>query len=164
MTEGVQTVRLRYTESMLRRAVRVFVWRSVMRRWWLWLLAVGLLAFSAAADLADGPSFVGGVAVAGLFFLAVFVFAIWRAHFRNTVGRFRKLDPPEAEFTFGPDALGVRSAQGTSTVPWSRFVQVWTLPDCWLLFLAPSQFMTLPTAGLSPETLAMLRAKLPLPS
>lgn len=155
--------RVRYTEPMVRRAVRVFVWRSLARRGALWGLALGLLGATAALSFGLSRSFGGGLAAAGLLMAACFVATVWRAHFANTVGRFRALRPPEADITVLPSALAIRSSEGAVTVPWTRFTAVWTLPDCWMLFLAPNQFLTLPTADLPPDLVAALRTHLPRP-
>ncbi len=149
--QDVHVATVQYTEPMLRRAVRAFVWRRLLARGWLWSAAIGLLLASAVLGWAGGPGFGTGAAVAGLVFLLAVVAAIWRAHFLNTVGRFRALDPPSARVAFGERELTVTSNLGSSTIPWSRFEEVWERDDAWLLFLAPSQFMTLPVADL-PET------------
>ena len=148
---------------MVRRAVRTYVWRSMGRRGWLWGLALGLLGLATVLSLWLGQPFGAGFGVAGILMVLAFVAAVWRAHFVNTVGRFRALDPPEADVTVLPDALAIRSSQGAVTLPWGRFTAVWPLPDCWMLFLAPNQFMTLPTAELPPGMLAALRERLPPP-
>ncbi len=155
------TVELRYAEPVLRRAVRVFVWRRLLRRGWLWLAAVGLLLVSVVLGWWTGPSFAAGLALASLVFLAVFVAAVWRAHFANTIGRFRAMDLPTARFKFDAAAMTVSSNLGASTLPWSSFTAVWEIDGAWMLFLAPNQFMTLPTAGLCDEAQAFLRTRLP---
>ena len=43
------TYKVVYTELMVRRAVRLFVWRGAMgRRGWLWLTALALIGISLA--------------------------------------------------------------------------------------------------------------------
>ena len=123
----------------------------MLARRWLWLATIGLLLTSAVLGWASGRRFGAGAAVAGLTFLLAFVATIWRAHFVNTVGRFRSMDPPSARVVFGDHNLTVASNLGISTVPWSSFKELWDLDDAWLLFLTPNQFMSLPMAGL-PET------------
>lgn len=152
-------VRVRYTEPLLRRAVRLFVRRRLLRRPWLWLCAA-LLAAGVAFDLDEGPSFVAGVCAAGLIFLGASVAAVWRAHLINTVGRFRTMDPPEADVAFGGAGMTVVSNLGSATLPWSRFVEVWERPGFWMLFLASNQFVTLPLDALTPEVLDFVRSKL----
>ena len=148
-------------EPMLRGAVRTYIRRRVLRRGWLWLAAAGLLLASLAAGWTGGAPFIAGLAVAALAFLALFVAALWRAHLANTLGRFRAMDPPTAEAVFGPDGMTVSSNLGSSTMPWSSFVEVWELEDAWLLFPAPNHFVTLPASALSPEVRVFLRSRLP---
>ena len=155
------TVELRYTETMLRTAVRAFVWRRLVRRGWLWLATCALLLASLSLGWWTGPGFAAGVALAGLVSLFAFVAAVWYAHFTNTVGRFRAMDPPTARFSFGDADMTVASNLGTVTLPWSSVMARWNIEGAWVLFLAPSQFVTLPTAGLSREAQAFLHTKLP---
>ena len=158
--QGRYVVELRYTEPVLRRAVRVFVSRRVLRRGWLWV-AAGLLLTSLVLDWLTGPSFAAGWALASLVFLVALVAAVWRAHYTNTVGRYRAMDPPTARFTFDAAAMTVASSLGESTLPWSSFTAVWDIDGAWMLFLAPNQFMTLPTTDLCAEAQAFLRTRLP---
>ena len=159
MTE--HTARVRYTEPMLRRAVRTFMWRRVCRRPWLLGAALVLVAIGLGLGTMAGPDFYTGVTLAAVLFFGIAVAAVWRAHLHNTVGRFRALDPPEADMVFRETDLVVTSSEGSATIPWSRVKEVWALPDCWLLFMAESQFMTLPLATLCPETRRFVASKLP---
>lgn len=120
-----------------------------------------MLLASLALGEWTGPSFATGLALASLVFLAALVGAVWRAHFVNTVGRYRAMDPPTARLTFGAATMTVASNLGSSTLPWSSIVAVWQIDGAWMLFLAPNQFMTLPTTGLSEEAKAFLGSKLP---
>lgn len=144
---------------MPRRAVRLFVRRRLLRRPWLCLCAV-LLAAGVALDLDEGPSFVTGVCASGLIFLGASVAAVWRAHLADTLGRFRAMDPPEADVAFGDAATTVASNLGSATLPWSRFVEVWERPGFWMLFLASNQFITSPLDALTPEVLDFVPSKL----
>lgn len=157
--QDAHVVIVQYNEPMLKRAVRAFVTRRMLARRWLWLATIGLLLTSAVLGWVSGPDFGTGAAVAGLAFLLALVAAIWRAHFVNTVGRFRSMDPPSARVIFGDHDLTVASNLGSSTIPWSSFEELWELDDMWLLFLAPNQFMTLPMAGLSETVRNHIRAR-----
>ncbi len=85
---------------------------------------------------------------------------IWRAHFTNTVGSFRRLDPPESDWTITDESLTVESNQGLATLRWSRFTGWWELPGFWMLFLGPAQFMTMPTSVMTGEQLAFIRSRI----
>jgi hypothetical protein len=158
---GEYHARVIYTEPILRQAVRAFIWRRVIRRrWWLWLGAVTLVIFGLARGWSAEPSLIDGIAVAALISAPLFLIAVWRAHFRNTVGGFRKMTSPEVAITFRDADVTVVSALGTAVLPWSRFVEVWRLPKFWMLFLEPNQFITLPLDTLPPEILNFIRSKL----
>ncbi len=159
---GEYRAHVRYTEPMLRRAVRTFVWRaSIRRRWWLWLIVIMLAAYTVGPGWDPKLPLLNGILLAAVLLLPLVTLVVWRAHFANTVGAFRRLNPPEAEFTFREQDMSIVSSQGTLTMPWSRIVEVWELPGFWMLFTATNQFFTLPTGSLSEETLAFVRSKLP---
>jgi hypothetical protein len=154
--------RLRYSEPMLRKAVRTFVWRaSILRRWWQWLIAILLGAYVLGPGWDARFPVLNSVFLAGVLALPLLSLVVWRAHFVNTVGIFRRMNPPEADFTFREQDMTVVSSLGTVTLPWSRFVDVWELPGFWMMFAAANQFVTLPTGQLSEETLHFLRSRLP---
>ena len=148
-------VTLRYSESMVRRAVCVFMWRRLRAS----LAMYGLLLIGVAASWGMG-SFVRGVGVAALFCLLLFFVRIWCAHWQNTVGKFRALDPPQADFTFREADLSVVSSLGSSTMPWASFAEVWEQPGFWMLFIASNAFITLPLDGMTPENVDFVRVRL----
>ena len=154
-------VELRYTEPVLRRAVRVFVSRRLLRRGWLWLAAAGLLLTSLVLGWWTGPSFAAGWGLASLVFLAAFVAAVWRAHSTNTVGRYRVMDPRTARFTFDAAAMTVASTSGRARCPGRASPPFGRSTVHGVLFLAPNHYMTLPTADLCAEAKAFLRTMLP---
>jgi uncharacterized protein (DUF58 family) len=157
------TYKVVYTELMVRRAVGLFVWRSAMRRrGWLGLTALALIGISLALGWWNGaPSWVFGVNIAAIAIVPLLFLVLWRAHFVNTVGRFRSMASPSAEVIFRDQDITISSDLGSATLPWTRFIDVWETPEFWMMFLAPNQFITLPVANLSEEALAFLRARLP---
>lgn len=153
------SARLCYTEPMLRRAVRIFVIRRAMASR-LSILTVGMVIAGLVLGLEGSTDLQLGFALAGLLFVAAFVAAVWRAHVANTIGRFRAMDPPEADMVATDRDITFISTLGSATLPWTRFTEVWELEDCWMLFTAPSQFSTLPLATLDREARDFLRARL----
>ena len=161
---GFTTV-LTYTEPMLRRAVRTYMVRRVLRGR-LVVLGAAIVAIEALAllVLSARADFLLGILVATVLFLGGFVAAVWRAHAANTLGRFRAMPRPQATLTVTDEAFTVSSGLGAATIPWSGFTEVWVLPECWMLFLGPASFNTVPLAGLDAAQRAMLARKLPPPS
>lgn len=49
---------------------------------------------------------------------------------------------------------------GEAKIPWNQFTGVRKYPDMWLIYLGPNQSITLPLAGVSPEFLAFLEARI----
>jgi hypothetical protein len=155
-------VRIRYSEAMLRQAVRLYVWRSVVRpHGWLWLCAVLLLVVSFIAGLNSESPALSGIGVAAVIVIFVFFVAIWRAHFVRTVGTFRAMTSPEADVVLRDADITITSTLGSVTLPWRRVIKVWEATGFWMLFLAPNQFITLPLDSLSPDLLRFVRSKLP---
>ena len=153
--------RLRYSEPLLREAVRHFVFRSIRRG--LGLRFVVVLALVAAATVylivhGDRSWFVGVIgslfAFVGLFFAIIYV-----AHFRNTVGRFRQMRVPEATLSCSEDQFTLKSELGSATMPWSSITEVWRHPHFWLIIFSPSQFSTLPLDCLDDEARAFITRK-----
>jgi hypothetical protein len=152
---------VRYSEPVLRRAVRTFMMRRLIKGLGplglaaLALLLMGEVALIAAGDRSWSIGLFGGV----LLFVVLWIAAVWQAHLRNTIGALRRMRAPEASFTLHETDLTIRSDRGAATIPWSAIEEVWELPRCWLFFTAPNQFFTLPTDGLSQEMLAFIRSK-----
>ncbi len=61
-------VRVRYTEPMVRKAVRVFVFRAIRRSAWLWAIAGTLLVSGMVFAQQLGPGFGTGFAVSAVLF------------------------------------------------------------------------------------------------
>lgn len=155
-------VRVRYTEPMLRRAVRTFMWRRIIRRSaWLFEYPLALALLGAAVFFGGYPGFFGGVWICAALVPPMFVAVIWRAHSANTLGRFRATRPPEADFTFRDADVTIRSPVGSAVLPWSAFTEVWELDGFWMVFTARSQFNTWPLEALSAEDRSFVRARLP---
>ena len=128
-------VTLRYTEPLLREAVHVFVVRALFRQLgWLFLVAVALV---------------------------IFIAAVYVAHYRNTIGRFRQMRCPEATMLYDEDGLTFASELGSTTIPWSGIKERWCYPRFWLLLFSPAQFTTLPLGCLDEQCRAFIARKVP---
>ena len=151
---------------MLRRAVRLFLWRGAIRpRGLLWLVAIALMGIALIGDWSTESSLVDTVLrsllIAGIALVPVIFVLVWRAHFLNTIGTFRSMASPTAEFVFRDQDMSISSELGSTTLPWVRFIDVWETPEFWMMFVARNQFITLPVANLSEEALSFLRSRLP---
>ena len=157
----MKEIRLHYSEALLRAAVRSFVWHAVVRQLGLkFLLAIGVVIATMAYLLSsnDHGWFIG-FALAVILFVGVFITAIYVAHFRNTVGRFRQMRTPEATLSGDEKQFTLSSELGSATMPWSAITEVWRYPRFWLLLFSRSQFVTLPTDDLDEEARAFITRK-----
>jgi hypothetical protein len=156
------TFRVRYDEAMLRAAVRAYVLHGLGGKALVLMLAVaGVLYCSYLIGFGRDRWFAGFVTV--LFTCSLlFVAFVWLAHLRNTLHKFRHLTTPESTFTLTDDSLSVLIDNGAAaTLPWAYFQEILVCKDCWLLLLAPNDFMTLPTRGVSDEALNLIRSRIP---
>src|SRR4051812_14075491 len=95
--------KLRFTEPLLREAVRAFVFRAVLRQLGISFFVTVALLIAILAWLISqhDRGWMVGFLIATLLFSGAFLAAVYVAHHRNTIGRFRQMQVPEA--TFGYD-------------------------------------------------------------
>jgi hypothetical protein len=154
-------VDVRYTEAMVREAVRAFYWRT-LQQWFGWsgalafLLTLAALGFVFAAG--DRSWFVGLVGACLLFVLTIIALG-YGAHYRSTTGRFRRMRNPQARFVFSESDLSMISELGSATVPWSSVREAWMFPTFWLILLSRSSFVTLPIETVGEDVRALIRRK-----
>lgn len=146
--------RLRYSEPLLREAVRFFVLRILFRQLGvMFFVAVGSLIFALAWLMYHHDrGWTVGFLVATIVFIGAFIAMVYVAHYRNTIGRFRQMSTPEATVCCDEQGICFASELGSATVPWSAITEVWRHDRFWLLLFSPSQFVTLPLDCLDEST------------
>jgi YcxB-like protein len=154
-------IKLRYSEPLLREAVRAFVFRTIIRGFGLrFFVACAMVGCCIAYLLAHGDrSWVVGALASTLLFVGVFFLIIYRAHYCNTVGRYRQMRVPEASLAYTEEQFTLTSEMGSATLPWSAITEVWRYPRFWLILFSRSQFSTLPIDCLDAETRAFITRK-----
>lgn len=154
--------RLTYTEPMVRDAVWTYVRRRLIGETRASWVVAALLAILLAGMVVNGDrSWLVGALAAAVAAPFLLVAVGWRAHFANTVGRFRSMREPVAEVRMSEDGLSFASELGTSDLKWPGFTEAWERPGYWMLFTGRNQFNVLPTGTIPPERLAWLRGKIP---
>ena len=141
---------LNYTERLVEKAVRLFWLRTVG---YGELVAVVVMTAVLAWRLIEGDRswFVGVLAT--LVFLSIAIpLAIYFGHYRNSLGEFREMKQPIAEFVVDEDAFTLSSDLGATTLKWCAVTEVWRFESLWLLLFSKSQFVTIPLDGL-PESM-----------
>ena len=148
---------LRYSEGLLRRAVRAFWWRS---SGWRSVVTFTLGCAFVAALIAKGDrSWLVGMMGAMLGCLVLVWTSVYVTHDRASLGRFRRMRVPEVRLELGEERFRVTSDLGVSELGWDAFVGVRQYPEFWLLYLSRAQFITLPAADLPDEARDLILAK-----
>lgn len=156
-------VEVTYTDEIVRDAVRTFVWRrGIVGQKGLWAAEVVLIALLIWLPLRGEQGWLFGVVSVIAILPPCLTIAMWVAHHRNTVGKFRRMTSRRADFMFLDEGLEVASELGSARIPWSGVTEIWERPAYWMIFTAPNQFMTLPLRTLSADDRDFLRSKVPI--
>ena len=114
-----------YTEAIVRDAVRTYVWqRVIVHQKGLWiaeLVVAALLAWLLLIGEQGWAVIAVGIAVLAAPCLIVMV---WWAHHQNTVGKFRRMPTPTAQFSISGEGLEVKSHLGAAQMPWSSISEI----------------------------------------
>lgn len=139
-------------------ALRRFLWR---RLGWSGVLVTLFAAVYVGWDVAQGGpgplSSVLGSVVVLLYALLFMARGVRRKQARQLL---EQLGDEPVRYTCGEDALRVHSRLGGSSVRWEAFRELDEGPDVCLLFVDPTQYLTLPTDQIPPEALEKLREHL----
>ncbi|PKN46011.1 MAG: hypothetical protein CVU59_07320 [Deltaproteobacteria bacterium HGW-Deltaproteobacteria-17] len=131
-----------YEETIVLKAVRRYWLRSLGVGYWLALLVV---IASLGALLVQGT---GGWVMVTLFsttMLALcFAALFFLVHYRSSMGRFRRMDPPEARFVVDDETFAFSSSMGEAKLKWSVIRELWKFDDLWLILYAQGGFNVLP--------------------
>ena len=92
-------------------------------------------------------------------FVSMFLVMIYVVHYRNSIGRFRRMRTPQATFSYDEEQFTLASELGSATMPWSAISEIWCFSRFWLLLFSPVQFVTLPLDDLDEETQAFIYRK-----
>jgi len=142
MTAMQHRATLRYTEHLVVQAVRAF-WRKTVGG--SLLVAVALMIAFLVWRLLDGDrSWIVGVTAVVILLGIVMPVMVYVVHYRNSMGKFREMSRPIAEFVADEDAFTLSSDRGTTSLKWNAVKEVWRFESLWLLLFSKAQFVTLP--------------------
>lgn len=134
-----------YSEDIVRDAVRTFVWRrGIASQKGLWAAEAVMIALLIWLLWSGERGWLVGAFGVVIVLPPGLIIAMWVAHHRNTVGKFRSMPTRRADFVFLNEGFEVASELGASKIPWSTITEIWERPDYGMLFTAPNQFVTLP--------------------
>src|SRR6266542_1508692 len=150
-------ITVRYTEAILRRAARRFLWRFMGREALLppalFLLAL-LLWF--VFDVREWYVVVLG---GGCLMLTAMVLLAGALYTNRAVKRFRLMIDPIVVWVVSEENLSSVSELGTIEVKWKAVSGLWRFPEVWLLFFGSTGYSTLPADSLDPELRTFLESK-----
>ena len=135
-------------------------WRRVTG--WRFFVPIAMIFASFIYSVSSGDrSWWVDVSGSMLCLAVIFAVAFYLVHYRGAIARFRRMQSPQATFEAGEDRFRLTSDVGSSELSWRTITEIWQFPEFWLLFVSPSQFITLPLADLDNEAreLILNRAK-----
>ncbi|MBN9221304.1 MAG: YcxB family protein [Mesorhizobium sp.] len=157
---GGRLVEVTYTEEIVRDAVRTYVWRQgVANQKGLWIAEALMIALVIGMLWQGERGWVVGAFGVFIFLPPALIIAIWVAHYRNTVGKYRSMPSRRADFTFFDDGVQVESELGSARIPWAMFIKIWERPNYWMLITSPNQYVTLPLDTMSASDRDFVRSK-----
>lgn len=150
-------IELRYSEETVRNAVKEFYKRTVGVS--LPIVLGLMLIFFGYLLWTGNTSWITGVVGSALAMALVFMIALYVAHYRNSMQRFRAMKNPMAFLELHDDSLTIKADSGSNEIPSTAITEVWTYDDFWLVFLSRAQFFTIPMSELGSDAQTTIRTK-----
>lgn len=150
-------LKLRYSEALVRRAIRAYWARHVGL--FFPAVALALTAYVAYRFTTGDRSWVVGAMATTVVLSFVMMAATYIVHLRRSLERLRRMGAPEATLELGEERFRITSGSGASEIEWSLIRQVWRSEDVWILFFSASEFMLLPTAQLPADAREFILTK-----
>ncbi len=153
----MQPIIIHYTEALVRRTVLRYWFRSTG---WFYIVAIALTTWWFIQGLWDGDrswsvGVSGTVAMVGI----LFALMLYIVHFRRSISKFRRLEKPEGLLELAADKMSLTADTGLVNLRWDSITEIQRYPEAWLVFLAPGQFVTLPTADLTNDARSFILDK-----
>jgi hypothetical protein len=150
-------ITVRYTEAILRRAARRFLWRFMGRE--ALLPPAGFLLALLLWFVLDVREWYVVVLGGGCLMLSALVLLAGALSLNRAVKRFRTMKGTAVVWRFDEDGLTSESELGRSEGKWQAASALWRFPEVWLLFFGSASYSTLPADSLAPELRAFLETK-----
>jgi YcxB-like protein len=151
------TFKLRYPDSLVRRAARTRWWTSIGPSYPLTLL-VGALFVGYALWTGDHSWYVG--MLGSLIVLGIVVMiATYAVALRRSISALRRMGRREATLEVDEDRFRIKSDTVAREVVWSLIQKIWCFETFWLLFFSRSESMILPLEDLPNEFQDFVKAK-----
>jgi riboflavin transporter FmnP len=122
--------------------VRAF-WRKMIGSGLMFAIAL-MISFLVWLLVDGNRSWVVGLTAAVILLGIAMPVAVYVVHYRNSMGKFREMSLPVAEFVADDDTFTLSSDRGTTSLKWNSVSEVWRFESLWLLLFSKAQFVTLP--------------------
>lgn len=150
----MEPITIRYSEALVRRAVRAFWLRAFAGRACLAFAVMAIMVFALNMSTSDSWSVPAMGAL--MLFVLVFTATTYVVYLRSSLDRFRRMNRPEATLELHAHTFKIASDVGSLETRWDVITQVWRFPDFWLLFFDRGAFFTLPLADVDPAVQAFI--------
>ncbi|MGI9479891.1 MAG: YcxB family protein [Hyphomicrobiaceae bacterium] len=150
-----------YDEAVVRSAVNTFVKRRIaegMGRGGLMAAVVTLAVWVYLLWQGDRSWFVGAIGAILMVFVLIFA-RLWRWRHVEMRRKLAAIPSRQTVVTLSEDGIAFDSEAGAMTLPWTTFTELWRLERCWLLFLEPNNFVTLPIDGVPQDALDFIEQR-----
>jgi hypothetical protein len=144
------------TERLLKRVVI----RRMFRGWPLFLLATTLILVGVATEFSTGPlSTMSAVGLTALGIYGLLYLLHYIRQCRSIADWARLQGAAPVHYVLNDESLRATSNLGATELKWHVFKELREHPDFILLGLSRVSHLTLPTADIPPEALALIRQK-----
>jgi hypothetical protein len=150
----METITLKYSEKFIKKAIRSYWWKNIGPIFPSASLLLAAFVIYRAFD-GDRSWFIGVIGAIVVIGFVVMVVS-YSVHLSRSLSRLRRMKVPEATLELSEESFKVASDVGSSEMQWSFVRQIWRFEHAWLLLFTGSEFMTLPTDGLSDEAKAFI--------
>jgi hypothetical protein len=101
-----------------------------------------------------------GVEAGAVMVLLGGIVALYFTHYRLGMEKLRRMEVPHATIKLTDTEFRVVTKTATFSTIWSTFTELWRFPDFWLLIMGKGQYVTLPTADLTPQARDLIVARI----
>ncbi|PVZ84791.1 hypothetical protein C9426_21795 [Serratia sp. S1B] len=148
------TATLIYSESLLKKAVFSFWWRSNVPGYLMGAL-LGIITLGQA--ILSWRISTWAMVLALLIIVSLVQYFVDYHNNHNIFKKFRKLEDGTIQFTVTETNLSFISHRGAAaTVPWDEITELWKFEHYWLIFFSRTQFSTLPLESIPADMQAFI--------
>jgi hypothetical protein len=152
------TIEVRYTKSIMRRAILDFLGRLYVKNLLVpTFLAIIMLVVVCLQDWI----WLKAIIIVTALMIPSMLIAGYILRIRQSFKRLELLNDGRVIMTANDAGLSIESASGKAELIWKAYTGIWEFPEEYLLLMGEAQFITLPKSQTPPEFIEFIRQKLP---